>query len=131
MKRDITIFLTDASSAGAYKLQYPALTTAIRAQLFASATVFFRYVIVSVRAWGAPGDGTAISIVDSSYGISAADAGSFSSRPKVGIYYPPSTRSLHNSDTTGDVVSFASGQDEENIYIAVAITIWTVADYSL
>jgi hypothetical protein len=125
LSRTINILITDTSASGTYNLTYGNLGTRISSQLFAATTTFFRYTVNSVRVWGAAGE-SAVSITDEFYGIASADTGSYSDRPKVGIAYPPVTRTVHSSASTGTIVTAGTTPDESNLTIMVNVTVWTV-----
>jgi hypothetical protein len=129
MKRTITLVLTGTSAASTATITYDTIGGLIDKQLFGGTTAFARYVVKSVRVWGAPGDGTAIHITDSLYGIGCVDSGSYADRPKVGIYYPPSTRQVKSTSTTGDLVTLGTATDASNYIALITVAVWTIPTF--
>jgi hypothetical protein len=129
MKRDISLVLTDTSAAGTFSITFERIATLIQKQLFAGTTTFARYVITSVKVWGAPGDGTAIHLTDELYGIGCVDSGSYSARPKVGIDYPPTTRPVKSTSSTGTQSVIGTAVDASNITAHIAVTVWTIPGF--
>jgi hypothetical protein len=129
MKRDINLVLTDTSAAGTASITYEKISTLIQKQLFAGTTAFARYVVTSIKVWGAPGDGTAIHLTDELYGIGCVDSGSYSARPKVGIEYPPSTRQVKSTSSTGTFCTIGTAVDASNYSAHIAVTVWTIPGF--
>jgi hypothetical protein len=129
MKRDISLVLTGTSAGGTASITYEVLGGLIDKQLFGGTTAFARYVVQSVKVWGAPGDGTAIHLTDELYGIGCVDSGSFSMRPKVGIYYPPSTRQVKSTSSTGTLCVIGTAVDASNYIALILVTVWTIPGF--
>jgi hypothetical protein len=127
MKRTINIQENSTSAAGTATLSAESLKTLIETQCFGGTTAFYRYVVNSITAWGQPGTPASISIEDSIYGIVSTDSGTYSARPAVGIFYPPSTRTVRSSSATGNIATLATAPDEAAFTVHYNITVWTVA----
>lgn len=123
----VNLMLTQTSAAGTYTLTGSVLKTLIDDQLYASTTAFARYTINSIRAWGQAGTGVAISIADEKYGITAADTGSYTFRPKVGLFFPPHIRTPTSTSSTDTVATFTLSPDAANFCVLTNVTIWTVS----
>jgi hypothetical protein len=129
MRRVVSLQLTETSAAGTLTVSFDTIAGLLSKQLFGGTTTFARYVIYSIAAWGAAGDGTALSIIDETYGITAVDTGSFAFRPKVGIFFPPSTRTVRSTSSTGSFCTISTAPDEANINALIKVEVWTLAEF--
>jgi hypothetical protein len=129
MRKVVSLQLTEVSASGILTITYDKIGSLISSQLFGGTTTFARYVVRSIGAWGAAGDGTAVSIVDEKYGITCVDTGSFAYRPKVGLHFPPSTRSINSTSSTGTFCTINTAPDEANVNALLKVEVWTVATF--
>jgi hypothetical protein len=127
MKKTMNIVYTTTSASGTQTLTYGTLASLVSALCFGSATTFFRYFINMITVWGAPGTPAAVTLTDEISGITATDTGSYSARPKAGLFYPPTLRPTKSSGTTGNLGSVETAPDEMDLWIVYNITVWTVA----
>jgi hypothetical protein len=131
LKRDINIVLTKSAASGSLTLSFGDLSTAITAQCFGNTTAFYRYVIVSVKAWGAAGASSSLSLIDEVFGISSADSGTYSARPVVGLWQPPSTRSPRSKDVVGTYATIKTAPEDAEVTVHYNLILWSSASVDI
>ena len=126
-KRTLNVMITETSAAGTLSISATNLTTVIQSQCLGGSTAFFRYVINNVKVWGGAGDGVAVTVLDELYGISSFDVGTYSRLPRVGLYFPPSTRQIKSKDSSDNLINVSTAPDAASVTILFNLTLWTIA----
>ncbi len=125
--RSFTLSERLTASAGAVTLDYPTLIDTIYKQVFDGKTdVNMRYILCGVHAWGSPGPGR-VSMYDASTLVEVSDIGNYSSRPRVGLYYPPTLQVVSDKSKTGDIVGFNTTEQSDVIDVRMFIRVWSQA----
>jgi len=127
--KTLQVLETGVAASSQFILDYPKLVGLIRSQHFAGATAAFKFQLLQVSVWGSAGDARSLRVTESLFGVSGADTGSFSTRPKVGISYPPTARVLSDNDTTGNIATIGATPANSQFSVSYKMLVWTIPTY--
>jgi len=128
MRRQIVLQGVQNADANTLSLSWTHLTTLIANQLFAGVTtVSATYQVIKIAAWGVAGPSGGLSVTDNFYNITSTDLGSYSQRPKVGLFFPSTTRALFQKSTgttAGNLCTFKTAGATDSVAYQITVDIW-------
>jgi len=122
-KRKVVIDFTKApDSEGLWKVVESNVTDYLVANVGEASVTNVFYIIQYIHAWATSGG---ISVLDSTYGVEAHDAGTPARRPRVGLSYPKNIQTVRRGATSSGATLVTGSTNSTNpVYVHMGIVYW-------
>jgi hypothetical protein len=120
-----------AAGGGFFDFTPLELEAQIKKQYYASTTATFYYQILQVMAYAAASASGSFAMLDVATGVTSFDTGTYASRAKMGIKYPPTAQHVIASPTSVTEFIKITGSIDTPVEVYTKVRFWDKPDLSV